>query len=350
MSTYEELHGKRVEVFDNDPTLDSSYEGQVWYNSTTGALKSLVSFGSWNSEANCSVTARGRACAGTLTAALWNGGFPGSFPISQVTEEFNGFAFSTGGTSGSAHYVAGADGTQTAAIICAGYKNPPSPSSIADVETYDGSSWTQVPDVNTARYALEASGTQTATLVYGGANPGGTVGLTESFDGSSWSEQPDLGTARYTFAAGGGTSTAAITAGGHLASPFARYAKTEQYDGTSWSEVGDLNTARNSLAGWGTQTAMVVAGGYTPSVTGATESWDGTSWANESGSLATARATFAGGGSSSSEGIISGGFTSTANLNSSERFNKSINTITAAAWAAGGTVPDTSRQNMSFGT
>ena len=46
MATYEELHGKRVEIFSSDPTLDSSYEGQVWYNSATGTLKSVVAFSS----------------------------------------------------------------------------------------------------------------------------------------------------------------------------------------------------------------------------------------------------------------------------------------------------------------
>ncbi len=41
MATYEEIYGKRVKEFDSDPTLDSSYEGQVWYNSATGTLKSV---------------------------------------------------------------------------------------------------------------------------------------------------------------------------------------------------------------------------------------------------------------------------------------------------------------------
>ena len=50
MATYEDLYGKRVKVFDSDPTLTSSYEGQVWYNSNTGVLKSVVSFDSFTSS------------------------------------------------------------------------------------------------------------------------------------------------------------------------------------------------------------------------------------------------------------------------------------------------------------
>ena len=42
MASYEEIHGKRVETFSSDPTLDSSYEGQVWFNSTEGVNKTLV--------------------------------------------------------------------------------------------------------------------------------------------------------------------------------------------------------------------------------------------------------------------------------------------------------------------
>jgi hypothetical protein len=42
MATYEEIHGKRVETFSSDPTLDSTYEGQVWFNSTSGTLKTVV--------------------------------------------------------------------------------------------------------------------------------------------------------------------------------------------------------------------------------------------------------------------------------------------------------------------
>ena len=41
----------------------------------------------------------------------------------------------------------------------------------------------------------------------------------------------------------------------------------EFYDGTAWTEVNDLNTARQfNRFRCGTQTASVVAGGYTPTL------------------------------------------------------------------------------------
>ena len=50
MASYEEIHGKRVETFSSDPTLDSSYEGQVWFNSTSGTLKTVVASAAWASS------------------------------------------------------------------------------------------------------------------------------------------------------------------------------------------------------------------------------------------------------------------------------------------------------------
>jgi hypothetical protein len=341
MADYADIYGKRVKVFDSDPTLTSSYEGQVWYDSATGTLKSVINFGSWNSEANCSETSRGRSSAGSFPACVFVGGFTGSFPITTQSEEFNGFTFSNGGSAGSAHYVAGMDGTQTAAIICSGYNNPPG-ARTPDCETYDGSSFTQVADVNTARYKAGAAGTTTACLLFGGndnSSPPEQTSKTELFDGSSWSEVGDLIQKRHTLDQCGGTSTAAIAAGGQTSPPSVYFSNTELYDGTSWSEVNNMNTARSSGGGWGTQTAMVVAGGSHSSVVGATESWDGTSWSTEPGTLATARTVVSACGTASTEGFTSGGYTGTANTNTSERFNKSINTITRAAWASGGNYP-----------
>jgi hypothetical protein len=41
---------------------------------------------------------------------------------------------------------------------------------------------------------------------------------------------------------------------------------------------GTLNTARAGLAGTGTQTAGLAIGGGTPTITGATEEYDGSTW------------------------------------------------------------------------
>jgi hypothetical protein len=47
----------------------------------------------------------------------------------------------------------------------------------------------------------------------------------------------------------------------------------------AWTTGGSLNTARQTLGGAGIQTAALAFGGFTPpTITGATESYNGTSW------------------------------------------------------------------------
>ena len=94
MATYEELHGKRVEVFTTDPTLDSSYEGQVWFNSTDGVNKTVVAFDSIISKpgiirGTTNSNQMGSFSGGSADAMAVFGGNP---PTSgaTTTEEFNG--------------------------------------------------------------------------------------------------------------------------------------------------------------------------------------------------------------------------------------------------------------------
>jgi hypothetical protein len=71
---------------------------------------------------------------------------------------------------------------------------------------------------------------------------------------------------------------------------------TEEYDGTSWAtNPGSLNTARRDLAGCGTQTAALAFGGEIAAATGATEEYDGTTWTSVN-SMNTARDVLGGAG------------------------------------------------------
>ena len=97
MATYEEIHGKRVDVFDDDPTIDSTYEGQVWYNSATGNLRTVVSFASWVSAPNMSQARRAVGGFGVQTSAVMVGGDNGSGTFFyRNVEEYNGTGFSAG--------------------------------------------------------------------------------------------------------------------------------------------------------------------------------------------------------------------------------------------------------------
>jgi hypothetical protein len=43
MTAYSDIRGYRVKYLASDPTLNTSTEGQVWYNSTEGVIKSISS-------------------------------------------------------------------------------------------------------------------------------------------------------------------------------------------------------------------------------------------------------------------------------------------------------------------
>ena len=95
---------------------------------------------------------------------------------------------------------------------------------------------------------------------------------TESWNGTSWTEVNDLNTARAE-AAGCGTSTpAALCASGYNGT--AVTAVVESFNGTSWTEIVDLNTARQMIRSGGSNTSAVVFGGAEPTNSSASEEFD----------------------------------------------------------------------------
>jgi hypothetical protein len=69
---------------------------------------------------------------------------------------------------------------------------------VQQLNLWNGTSWTEVNDLNTGRTQMGCSGIQTAGLAFGGSGPSA---LTESWNGTSWTEVADLATAR-TFISG----------------------------------------------------------------------------------------------------------------------------------------------------
>jgi len=150
--------------------------------------------------------------------------------------------------------------------------------------------------------------------------PAGDYALTESFDGSSWTEIGDINTARYGVA-GIGISTTALIAGGYITSP--GYTKIcESWNGTSWTEVGDLNTARfggGASSSGSNNTDALIFGGSTPAGTVNTELFNGTSW-TELNNLSTA--IYANGGTGSSLNALNfGGSNGSTQVTTTEEWN-----------------------------
>jgi len=283
----------------------SPVEGDIWYNTNAYKLKvkgALIPGTSWSTGGNLNT---GRTwvedgTAGSATAAIVMGGYEQpSVGATGKTETYDGSSWTEIADLNTGRGEAGGAGTQTATILFGGRIS--SAPYQANTETFDGSSWTEVNDMNAGEFRLGSAGTQTAALGVGGGPPYKTK--TESWDGTNWTEVNDLNTARVNSSVG--TSTAALCIGGELASAPTSYQteKVESWNGTSWTEITDLNTTVRFNATAGNQGEAISFGGY-PSVTN-TEYWNGTSW-TELNNLANGRYELGGSGSASSAIAMAG--------------------------------------------
>jgi hypothetical protein len=286
-----------------------SIVGDIYYNSGTGTFKAISSggapIGSWASAAAANTARFGLGGAGTQNAALVFAGAgtspPGAAVNKPQTEFWNGTAWTELNDMNQGRYLSAKTsfGTvYTAALAATGYTYTSPAQNIANVEVWNGSSWTEVNDVNSARRGAGAGGTSTSGVIGGGYTTTIT-NLVESWNGSSWTETTELNTGREDTGGVGTSNTNMQMHGGYLGPP-GQSGATEQWNGSSWTEVADMNTGRSGAAGSGTLTLAIAAGGE-PGPTAATEAWDGTSW-TEVADLATARTKAA---SSATSGIAS---------------------------------------------
>jgi hypothetical protein len=90
-------------------------------------------------------------------------------------------------------------GIQTAAVAVGGGAGPAPAGIIAGAEEYDGSAWTAGGSLGTGRRSLAGAGIQTAGLAFAGTSAVPTVlsTATEEYDGSTWTAGGALNTARF---------------------------------------------------------------------------------------------------------------------------------------------------------
>jgi len=325
MSTYKNLIGKDVNFLTTDPD-NAQAEGQIWYNSTAGVFKDLIVGEAFSSAAPIGTARYTFGVAGTQTAGLLFAGdtLPGP---SALTEEYNGSGWANGGNMSTARRSVGGFGIQTAAVVTGGN---PGPSVTTATEEYDGSSWTGGGALGTGRRNIGTAGILTAGLAIGGNTPGGHLTNVEHYNGTSWTAGGAFPSA-VSASAGAGTQTAALSIGG---SPGQRTINFK-YDGSSWTALNSLNTGRGNTQSGGDSALAVVMGGYAPSVTTATETWDGTNWTTSSATLATAKTQMGGGPvGSSTASFGAGGYTAPGITATTEEWNRSINVITGGAFSS----------------
>jgi len=347
MAAYKDLVGQKITKVTSNPGEPKT--GQMWYNSTNGKLRGLGLVEAWSSGSNTNIPRGSGYGFGTLTAGVTGTGEQGPPGLAPAaTEEYNGSGWATGNNYPRTDYFISACGTQTAGLAAGGFGPPKSNAA----NHYNGTSWTAAAaNMNVAKFSGGMFGVQTSAIYCGGDGPvPGYVATTELYNGSSWSEVADLPVAKRQFATAG-TSTAGLASGGRIG-PGPTVATVDQWDGSSWTAAPSLNTARRYLQGWGIQTSAIVCGGSPDGAAGSalTEMYDGTSW-SETGDLATARHF---GGTSQNQGDNKSGWMANGNAgptfySSTEEWNFSTNTITAAAFSSGGNMATPKQDGAGFG-
>ena len=344
MTNYKNIFGKPVKFLTTDPD-NAEAEGQIWYNSTSDAFKSVVASEAWLS-ASPLVTARSsQGKFGVQTSAVAAGGrvAPPTLRVDN-TEEYNGTGFSNATAIPAAAYNIPGFGSQTAGAIAGGSYAPGISGTTSE---YDGSSWTAGGTLNTARQSGGAAGTLTAGLLMAGEPGGGPPypSQTEEYNGTAWSNANPAPVASRSIVASAGIQTAASIFGGYTGSGTTSH---ELYDGTNWTTGPSMNTARWSLGGSGVQTLSIGFGGANPggSYKANVESYNGTSW-TEGPDLSTARRGLEGGIVGTAKSTIAIGGDNGSHIGTSEEFTSSTNVITAAVFSSGGNA-NTARRQLGY--
>jgi hypothetical protein len=285
MADYKNIKGFNIQYLDSDPP--NPIEGQMWFNSTTQTLKGVevggIPAGTWASAAGITTARTFNGSSGVQTAAIYMGGPEPTY--GGLTEIYNGTSWTEVGdlNTGRVYGFPSGFGTITATVVAGGENAGGSP---ANTESWNGSSWTEVGDLNVGKHGGAGFGTYTAVIAGAGYNPiSGRLNTTESWNGTSWTELNDLNTLKYVNT-GIGIQTAGLSVGGQAPGP-TTLSQVESWDGTSWTETTDINTARFSIGGAGIQTSALIYGGN-PGNYNLTEYWNGTSW-TELNDLATGR-------------------------------------------------------------
>jgi len=301
MATYIGTHGSKVKNYTTDP--DNPNVGQVWYNGTAKTIKveAQTTVGAWSTGGNLNT---GRDSLGgvgaTKDAALAFGGGPPPAPGAKaITESYNGTAWTEVADLNSQRALVTGAGTYTSAIAAGGDQY----SGVA--ESWNGSAWTSITNEPNGTNGYGSAGASNTNALFFGGAPQGSKALNRYWNGSSWAELDDLNTARADLAGSGKTYTQALAIGG-MTSPSGFLAVVESFNGTSWTEISDLNAARGNLGGAGTQTSSLAYGGRNPSPVALTEEWNGSAW-TETTNLSTARSTGANAGADNTNALYAGG-------------------------------------------
>jgi len=286
MSEYKGIKGFQVQTRTEDPS--EPIIGDFYYNSGSGQFKNIVNgvpAGTW-------------ASGGTMNTARYRmfGGFSphseglvagGQAPVKANVENYNGTSWTEVADIPSALSDSGMIGVYTAGVLAGGEG---SPGSTTEALHWNGSAWTEATNMPYSVERASGSGVQTAGLVTGGRDGSPKLATTLEYDGTNWTAGGSLPAAYYNITAQG-PQTSTLAAGGAGPGP-AGSSDAYTYNGSSWTAISSMNAAR-SEGGWATQgdgatRALIFSGGDPSDSAVKTELWDGTSW-TELNDLSTSR-------------------------------------------------------------
>ena len=313
MAAYTGIQGQNILIVSSDPANPT--EGQIWYNSTSNLLKGYANVvtNAWASGGALPASKFMATGFGSQTAAIIAGGDSGG-SIVGTAFTYNGTSWSPSPSLNTSRsgLMGSSNAPQTAGVVFGGYTTYPN--MLTATELWNGTAWTNNPTgLNTARQGGGGAGIQTAAICVGGEVPGpaGTnSNAVENYNGTSWTTSPVTFPSSGPGIRGFGLQTAAI---------FIKSGVSQSWNGTAFSSAGTQNSPSDNRGVFGIQTAGVAAGRQASPPTGATEIWNGTAWTTNPNSLATSRYGLVGFGTQSS-GLGSGGYTGTGYSTSTEEW------------------------------
>ena len=232
---------------------------------------------------------------GNSTDGISIGGDSGgtSAPTDDVYT-WNGSAWTTHAAAlGANTNMLAAGGTSTDAIWMGG-----SYSSLSTTQTYNGSSWTNVNNMNQGRRGHNGDGNSPDAIVVGGYHDGTSTNLdsSETWDGSAWTYGTNFPNSypngQYGYGGGAGHTTNFLAQAQDRAID-----NVWIYTGSGWTQTANTTGGSVNYSGLGgDNTNTIKAGGSNGGWNASTsELFDGTSWTATSG-LNTGRAAMAMGG------------------------------------------------------
>jgi len=253
----------------------------------TGEVKTAL--GSWSSGGALSTGTTYHTVLGDKSGAISAFGATQSWPQGTInntsTQKYNGDTWSEANDTGTARYTGTGAGISVDAGIFFGGNTPGGYGGsyvTRKTEEYNGTNFSEVADLIIGRKHLAGSGNSEAALAIAGnldnapTNPSGTANMgcnMETFNGTNWSNvgQLPVGLCRH---AASGTTNATVVYGQQSLST-----ETYEWNGTNWSE-GGAHPNRCQVAGGGSVNNAISFGGFTgePQRTCETATYDGTGW------------------------------------------------------------------------